>query len=123
MTTKKTCLDCGEPIIGRADKKFCSDQCRNSYHNHANSDANNYVRNVNNTLRKNRRVLEGLMPEDKDTTKVKRDKLLGKGFNFSYYTNTYTTQKGKVYHYCYDYGYLELENDFYALVRRKEYVV
>ena len=42
---KKKCLECKDPIIGRADKKFCSDQCRNTYNNKLNSDSNNFVRN------------------------------------------------------------------------------
>ena len=62
---KKVCLDCGETIKGRSDKKFCNDICRNSYNNKLNSDTTNYVRNVNNILRKNRRVLEELIPEER----------------------------------------------------------
>ena len=27
---------------------------------------------------------------------------------------------GKIYFYCYEYGYLPLENDWYLLVRRKQ---
>ena len=42
---EKQCLECGTAIRGRADKKFCSDQCRNQYNNTLNRDANNYVRN------------------------------------------------------------------------------
>src|SRR5688572_15010095 len=112
----KTCLDCGEIIKGRADKKFCSDQCRNNYNNQLNSDSNNYVRNVNNILRKNRRILAELNPEEK--SKTHKDKLIQKGFDFNYYTNTYTTKKGTVYYFCYEHGYLPLENDFYFLVKR-----
>jgi len=41
---QRNCPECGEKIIGRADKKFCSDQCRNSYNNRLNSDASNTVR-------------------------------------------------------------------------------
>ena len=32
----ETCLECGEKIIGRSDKKFCNDACRNSYNNKQN---------------------------------------------------------------------------------------
>ena len=117
---EKACLDCGESIRGRADKKFCSDQCRNNYNNQLNSDSNNYIRNVNNILRKNRRILSELNPEEK--SKAHKNKLLEKGFNFSYFTNTYTTKKGATYYFCYEQGYLPLENDFYFLVMRKEYV-
>ena len=116
----KQCLECGEKIIGRADKKFCSDQCRNIYNNRLNSDVNNYVRNVNNILRKNRRILAELNPEGK--AKVKKEKLLAEGFNFNYYTNTYTTKTGKTYYYCYDQGYLEIENDYFALVLKQDYI-
>ena len=64
---EKTCLQCGDKISGRIDKKFCSDYCRNAYYNDQNRDANNYVRNVNNILRKNRRILTDLNPDGKVT--------------------------------------------------------
>ena len=44
----RKCPECGDKIIGRVDKKFCSDQCRNTYNNRLNSDASNTVRNINN---------------------------------------------------------------------------
>jgi hypothetical protein len=112
----KSCLDCGEPIVGRADKKFCSDQCRNNYNNRLNSDTSAMVRNVNNILRRNRRILSELIPTDKVT--VHKEKLSNMGFNFNYFTHLYTTQKGSVYRFVYEYGYLPLDNDFYMLVVR-----
>lgn len=117
---KKKCAECGDEFTGRADKKFCSDQCRTSFNNKLNSDANNYVRNINNILRKNRRILAGLNPNGK--SKVHKDKLLEKGFKFSYFTNIYTTKAGKSYYFCYEQGYLAIDHDYYALVIRKGYV-
>jgi|SRR5690606_23156326 len=114
---EKACLECGEKIIGRADKKFCSDYCRNSYNNKLNTDSKNLIRNINNRLRKNYRILEELNPEGK--TKTTKTRLLDKGFDFEYITNTYTTQKGSVYYFVYDLGYLPLDNDFYMLVKRE----
>lgn len=111
---EKNCLDCGELIRGRADKKFCSDQCRNNYNNKLNRNANNCVRNINNILRKNRRILAEMNPKGKTT--VKKDQLLSKGFNFRYITETYVTRQKKTYHFCYEHGYIELDNGFYALV-------
>lgn len=113
---EKACLDCGEKIVGRTDKKFCSDYCRNSYNNNLNKDSKNLVRNVNNLLRKNYRILEGLNPDGK--IRITKSKLSAKGFNFDYFTSIYTTKTGNTYYFIYDQGYLPLEGDFYALVKR-----
>ncbi|MBC7522904.1 MAG: hypothetical protein H7239_00465 [Flavobacterium sp.] len=114
----KTCLECNEKIVGREDKKFCSDGCRNSYNNKINKDSNNYMRNVNNKLRKNYRVLEESNPEGK--AKITRTKLLSKGFDFEFFTNILNTSTGNTYYFIYDQGYRNLEDDFIMLVR-KEY--
>lgn len=117
---KKKCIECGDTFHGRADKKFCSDQCRTSHHNKLNSDVNNFMRNINNILRKNRRILAKLNPRGK--AKVSKTELLDLGFKFSYFTNQYITKSGNVYHFCYEQGYLELDDGKYALVERKAYV-
>ena len=116
---EKNCEECGTVIIGRIDKRFCSDQCRNTFNNRQNSDITNYIRNINNALRKNRRILMGLNPEGK--IRLSRDKLLSKGFDFSCYTSTYTTKDGSQYFYCYEQGYLPIEKDYYLLVVKKEF--
>ncbi len=112
----KSCPECGDKIIGRADKKFCSDSCRNSYNNRINKDSKNLVRNINNKLRKNYRILEDLNPENK--TKTVKSKLMDAGFDFNYFTSTYTTKAGTTYYFVYDQGYLPLDGDYYALVKR-----
>ena len=117
---QKKCLECGDTIEGRIDKKFCSDQCRNTFNNRQNSDVINYVRKVNNTLRKNRRILAKLNPNGK--SKVSKAQLAGDGFNFDYFTNVYKTKQGKTYYFCYEQGYLPIENDWFALVVKQEYV-
>ncbi|TDH25269.1 hypothetical protein EXU57_14290 [Segetibacter sp. 3557_3] len=116
----KLCRECGKTLKGRTDKKFCDDFCRNSYNNKLNSDSNAYVRNLNNILRKNRRILEELLPGSEEMVKTTRNKLFEKGFIFKYITHTYTNKKGNTYYFCYEYGYLPLEADWYLLVKRKE---
>ena len=116
----KTCLNCEDEIKGRTDKKFCSDYCRNQYNNSLNRDANNYVRNVNNILRKNRRILSDLNPAGK--VKIHKNKLSEQGFNFNYFTSIYKTKTGKTYFFCYEQGYLSLDKEFFVLVRKKDYV-
>ena len=116
---EKKCPECGRAIFGRVDKKFCSDACRNAHNNRVNADATNYVRNVNNVLRKNRRILAELNINEK--TKTHRDKLLQRGFDFNFFTSTYKTKNGHEYKYCYEQGYLELEQGFVLLIIKKEF--
>jgi predicted nucleic acid-binding Zn ribbon protein len=114
------CLSCGAAVKGRADKKFCNDYCRNEYNNGLKSNTTNLVRNINNALSKNRRILESLISEGQETAKANGEKLLAKGFQFKYGTHSYTNKKGDIYFFCYDMGYLPLENDWYLIVKRKE---
>ena len=116
----RKCPECGDEIIGRADKKFCSDQCRNTYNNRLNSDASNTVRNINNILRKNRRILQELNRQS-GKTMVNKDTLLTNGFNFTYHTHIYKTKKGDSYIFCYEQGYLYLKDkELYLLVENKD---
>ncbi len=118
MNEQRKCLECGKPVFGRVDKKFCSDGCRNAYNNKTKGASNNYIRNVNNILSKNRRILKELNPTGK--TKKHREQLLKKGFDFDYMTRVYTTKEGSEYRFCYEQGYLILENDFILLVERDD---
>lgn len=113
----KTCLECNEKIVGREDKKFCSDVCRNAYNNKINKDTNNYMRNINNKLRKNFRILSALNTNGK--TNVTKAKLISNGFDFDYFTNVLTTKTGNTYHFVYNQGYMMLENDWYMLVKKE----
>lgn len=113
------CHNCDKPLSGRADKKFCNDLCRNEFNNHLKQDDNNYVRNINNSLKKNRRILEALLTEDAANKTIEKKLLDEQGFQFKYHTHTYTNKKGAIYFFCYDYGYLPLGADRFLLVRRK----
>ncbi len=116
MIQKRKCLECGEPIIGRSDKKYCSDYCRNTFNNRLDVESKNLIRNTNNRLRKNYKVLTELNKTGK--TKITRLRLYDRNFDFNFFTSTYTTKVGKIYYYVYDQGYLELENDYFLLIKK-----
>lgn len=122
LAEKRTCLACGKPLKGRIDKKFCDDYCRNNYNNQqkAKGSHSSLVRNINNALLKNRKILESVLPGTEETAKANKEKLLRLGFQFKYLTHIYTTKTGNAYYYCYDYGYLPLDNDWFLIVRNKE---
>jgi len=113
---KRKCLECGDSIVGRSDKKYCNDYCRNAYNNRLDVDTKNLIRNTNNRLRRNYKTLVKLNKTGK--TKVTRLRLYDNNFDFNFFTSIYTTKAGKTYYYIYDQGYLELENDYYLLIKK-----
>ena len=116
---KKLCLECNDPLRGRADKKFCNDFCRNAYNNRQNTEQNNFMRQVNAILRRNRRILEMHIKTGEELGKVTGQRLLGEGYDFKYHTHQIANKKGQVYTFCYDLGFLPLENDWLLVVRRR----
>lgn len=120
IAATRLCITCNKSIKGRTDKKFCDDYCRSTYNNQLNGNDNNYVRNINNILRRNRRILEELLPASSPMIKLPRHNLQFKGFHFRYFTHTLTSKKGNTYYFCYDLGYLPLTNDRLMIVRKKE---
>lgn len=113
---EKECLDCGTLLRGRADKKFCDDQCRSNYNNQIKAGSASALRPVNAILRKNHAILTRLCTGNK--VRLKKDELLRYGFDLTYHTHLYNTQNGNTYYFCYDYGYLKLENEMFLLVRK-----
>ena len=112
------CLECGDTIIGRADKKFCNDSCRNAYNNKHSKDVSNYMRNVNNILRRNHRILSSFsFVEGK--AKSSKAKLTTAGFDFNYFTSMRVYKNGAEYRFVYDIGYRFLEDDFMLLVKKE----
>jgi len=117
---EKRCLDCGDLLHGRSDKKFCSDQCRNNYNNRINRDSNNFVRNVHALLRKNRRILSDLYSEG--NFNIHKDALVALGYNFSFFTHIIETSAGIVFHYCFEYGYSDTGDDFLKINYNSRYI-
>lgn len=107
-------MECGARLIGRVDKKFCNDYCRNIYHNKENRDDSAHVRLVNSILKRNRNILKNMNPSGK--SKVKKQELISNSFNFKYFTNIYRTKDKRVYYFVYEHGYTDIGNDYFALV-------
>lgn len=118
---EKRCMECGTSYIGRPDKKFCSDQCRSTFNNRLKRDEVNCIRNINNTLRRNRRILKDLNPSGK--VRVPTGLLRDKGFDFRHFTGMRKNSNGRQYYYCYDHGYTKISAGSYLLVMRKEFNV
>ena len=102
---------------GRADKKFCSIKCKNEHHNKAKASNRIITKQIDDILHKNRLILVDLMGERK---KKKVDRLLLEAmrFNFNYITGIYRNSQGKLYHYVYDFAWMEFSNQEIMIVRK-----
>jgi hypothetical protein len=54
-----------------------------------------------------------------EKTTLPKQKLADRGFNFLYFTSQNVTRNNHTYFFCYEYGYLCLENEFILVVKRK----
>lgn len=111
------CLYCGTEIIGRSDKRFCDDSCRNNYHYHikAKSDSAIMIKRVNAQLLNNREILKSLCIGNRI---VIEKKLLDDNlFDFELITNLYKAKNGAVYRVVYDYAYKMLNDGNVQLLR------
>lgn len=113
----KLCQNCSKPLKGRADKKFCDENCRNQYNNTLNSDTNAEMRQIQNILRKNRRILQDVLGEN-DKLKTSLKKLTDKGFLPDYLTHLYNTKSGSQYRYSFEYGIMLLEEGMVLIVKK-----
>ncbi len=117
---ERVCLDCGARLLGRSDKKFCSDQCRNNYNNRLNRDQSNYVRNVHAQLKRNRRVLSHLY--NGGHQRIHRDALIAQGYNFTFFTHMVEAREGWRWSFCFEYGFRETGRGYLELKQSSSYL-
>lgn len=119
---KKICQHCKTPISGRADKRYCSDQCRSLAGNSRRLEDKSEVliKKVNQILRRNRNILQQASLQGKTT--LRREVLEQAGFQFGYFTTQFRTNRGNTYNFCYDYGYLLLAEEKVLVVQHQSYM-
>ncbi len=109
------CPECGGSLVGRSDRKFCCDDCRNSYHNKKNRIENGELRRVNRILKSNYIILKELSTK-RSITKSGRIRcniatLLSRGFNFKYFTCIELDNGKNPKYLCYNIQYTICKND------------
>ena len=114
------CLNCGKKVTGRTDKKFCDSYCRNSYNNRKIGEFEIQLRKTNSIIRKNRTILKTSSPHGKTT--LRKEYLDMQGFDFRYFTHVYKTKAGNIYRFCYDYGYMPVDDEKILIVNWQPYM-
>jgi hypothetical protein len=117
---KRKCLECKKVIFGRADKKFCGDMCRSSYHNQNIQNGKSTVKNINSVLRNNRKIILHLM---KNIPELEVSELTLKelGFKFDFCTNVQMSKNAIPCINCYEFSYYKTENKTYRILREPNF--
>lgn len=119
---EKLCSYCSKILRGRTDKKFCNDQCRNTFNNQRNASWNNIMRNINYILSKNRRILHSLFLLNEDEPSVYTlNQLLLMGFQKEYFTHEVVI-KGKLCKAVYDYTIIEKKEKMFTIIKTPSYL-
>lgn len=118
MDDAALCSHCRKIIIGRIDKKFCDATCRNSFNNKIKRESETQIVEVNRILRKNRKILKQFNPEGR--TSIRKEYLEKLNFNFKFHTHSFSTGHGFTYKFCYEYGYLEMDDGIKVLIVSEE---
>lgn len=110
--------DCNHPVgEGRPDKKFCGDGCRNVYNNWVKKKELEEIKNIDQALKRNRRILKKLLGNTGEVL-VSEKKLRSEGFNFDFSTHTITSKiKGNHFIFSYNYGYRDMGNGKFKVVK------
>lgn len=103
--TNLNCINCGEVLIGRRDKKFCDDHCRSLHHNVFYAPKYNLIRKTHTTLRKNRRILVQASSFFGERIRVPVKWLTQRGFSFDHCTQFILQKNKKPQFVCYDIAY------------------
>ena len=118
MPTVKTCLQCEKPLHGRSDKRFCSVECKHAWNAARRRTTRSVTDEIDNILHRNREILAMLMGEKTNKMEVERLVLDRAGFNFKYITGINTNSQGKLYHYVYDFAWMEFSKQLVLIVRK-----
>lgn len=115
----RSCIACNKPVSGRSDKKFCNDYCRNDFNNARKADNPAIIKNINRVLARNREIMHSFFRGNETRRKIDRDKLIAEGFRFKYHTHKMINKKGIAYYFCYDTGYVSVDDDHVLVIRKK----
>lgn len=107
------CLECGKEILyGRTDKKFCSEDCKNKYHNNKHKYSRNVHNKVLNGIERNYDILNRL--HRSHIASIDIGDLLALGFRLDYSTGYRRANRHDEYR-CFEFKYYITRNRLFGL--------
>lgn len=116
---KKKCRICSATFVGRSDKKFCSQRCKNYYHVNLQKVTKEATAAIDVILHRNRSILLEFLGKNESKLKISRVLLEKANFKFKYHTHTHVNNAGKLMHYVYDFGWMEFSDNTILIIRNK----
>ncbi|NND32768.1 MAG: DUF2116 family Zn-ribbon domain-containing protein [Saprospiraceae bacterium] len=112
------CPICGQKIYGRADKVFCSQRCKSSYHKSRKSQRSTFSYPIDKIIHRNWVILEEIYETiGKKKFFVTKAELNKAGFHTRYFTTMQKNSKGKIYFYVYNYGWMDFSESDIMIIR------
>lgn len=121
IVSDNKCGECGKVLTGRAGQKFCSVYCKSAYHYKISKlkESSIYVK-IETQLKLNRKILKHYNQTGQSQIKV--EMLKEEGFDFDFYTHTWTAKNGNQYFFCYEFGFRDLKDGKYMLIMWQDYM-
>ncbi len=123
MIGDRKCPICSSVVIGRTDKIFCSTKCKSIDQYEKRQEKEAFYLLVEKSLKTNRKILKRF--NKSGFTTIRKSKLIKDGFNPKFLTHHWKNQKGDVYLFVYEYGFLKKNQggkEKYVLVTWQEYM-
>lgn len=124
MRIQQNCKHCNKGLRGRTDKKYCNLHCKSAYQYQLSKEQPERFYNiVDNQLKLNRKILKEFNKGGKVTVRAALINELG--FDANYFTHFWKNNKGEVYLFVYEYGFLKIKEqtkEKYVLVLWQEYM-
>jgi hypothetical protein len=119
----KSCPNCNKEISGRSDKIYCDPYCKSAYQYEKRQTEESMFFEIDRQLKTNRKILKKYNRMGKST--LRKNILEEEGFNPNFFTHFWKNNKGDVYLFCYEFGFLALKEnnkDKYLLVIWQKYM-
>ena len=124
MRIQQNCKHCNKELQGRTDKKYCNLHCKSAYqYQLAKEQPERFYNIVDNQLKLNRKILKEFNRGGKVTVRAALINELG--FNADFFTHFWKNNKGEVYLFVYEYGFLKIKEqakEKYVMVLWQDYM-
>lgn len=119
----RECPICTSVVKGRTDKIYCSAKCKSIDQYEKRQETEAFYLTVEKQLRTNRKILKKY--NKSGFTTIRKAELIAEGFNPNFFTHYWKNQKGDVYLFVYEYGFLsrtQNSKEKYVIVKWQSYM-